>query len=326
MKTKRLISFIAVIGLISPMSLAQTGRGSSGSSMAQGVDATTVSTSATTTTTLPKKDPTIQTLGEQGEKNTQMGTWLGIAAVGVTSAGVGKHCPCNSGCGTCYAFVAGLVASIGVTYKMMSAAKGSSKTVPAVTVGADPYNLNPDGLPGGSASAPRTPDFEGDPDWKSGQKTLKALKDRGFKIDPKTGAITTPDGKVISATTSAAGMQAQGLSSSDIKAFEDAMKQVPAKAQEKFAKGTDSQDMFGDSTGGGSKPTNSASGMAGFPGLQTASTGPKLGIDRDPAQVAGMKKMYNGEPIGVSADSVFLMIDRRYDLHREKGSFLLPSK
>jgi hypothetical protein len=36
---------------------------------------------------------------------------------------------------------------------------------------------------------------------------------------------------------------------------------------------------------------------------------------------AGMSKNYNGEPIGVAADSIFLMMNRRYKVKESQDSF-----
>lgn len=45
---------------------------------------------------------------------------------------------------------------------------------------------------------------------------------------------------------------------------------------------------------------------------------------RVPAGVAGKKRMFNGEPIGVSGDSIFEMMNRRYQVKTQQNSFLDP--
>jgi hypothetical protein len=120
-------------------------------------------------------------------------------------------------------------------------------------------------------------------------------------------------------------MAASGASPATIKEFTDAMNKGLAKAQEK-AKATDNNtSMFADDGGGGGGGGKKGSaettgGALGFPAMAEG----KIGINRDPAQVAGMKKDYNGSPIGVAADSLFDMVDRRYQLHQQNGSFLAP--
>lgn len=45
------------------------------------------------------------------------------------------------------------------------------------------------------------------------------------------------------------------------------------------------------------------------------------GAAREPTNLAGMQKNYNGEPIGVSADSIFNMMARRYKVKDSQESF-----
>lgn len=153
--------------------------------------------------------------------------------------------------------------------------------------------------------------------------TLRPLVAKGFNIDYKAGTVTTPDGKTFSGATvsSPSALAALGVSSKDALKFTDLSKKLEKDGLAKAAEG-----MLGDSVEGSGARKASAGGdsypMGAMPGLPGGETG--LGINRDPAQVAGLKTSLNGEPIGVAADSIFGIVDRRYELHQAKGSFLTP--
>jgi len=272
-----------------------------------------------TTATVPGE--TIKTLAEKSSGVNRGGQLLGLAAIGVTTYGVATSCP--KPYPRCAMWVAGLAASVMVTMKMSKAKDQSNATASAVAVdGSGTTPVGGDAVAGGPA-APPLPDWQSDPNWQAGQKQLTKLREAGWKIDTKTGNITSPDGKTFNSSmvNSADSLRANGASEADIKSFQAAMDKAGKSASEKAALATDKTDsMFGDSAGGGG---SKAAGVAdGMNGLSPGEAGQKLGINRDPAQVAGMKKLYNGEPIGVSGDSAFGMVNRRYNLHESKGSFL----
>lgn len=49
--------------------------------------------------------------------------------------------------------------------------------------------------------------------------------------------------------------------------------------------------------------------------------GKKAGLDRNPANIAGMQKNFNGEPIGVAGDNIFEMMKRRYVAKDRQSAF-----
>jgi hypothetical protein len=205
---------------------------------------------------------------------------------------------------------------------MKDASNQSIGTYKAVDAANDVQN------PNGIRTEDETPalkpsNLSDNPDWIMATNAKTKLENSGWKIDSKGKSVTTPDGTVVpaSALNSASGMAAAGASASDILAFQNAMKKVEEKAA-KLNKTAVDGSMFDDAGGGGGGGSKSAS--AATPYLPPIPSGPKLGINRDPAQVAGMKKDYNGSPIGVAGDSLFDMVDRRYKLHQENGSFLSP--
>lgn len=106
------------------------------------------------------------------------------------------------------------------------------------------------------------------------------------------------------------------MSDKDTSDFKDVMQQLNKHNKDATGKGiaADKADDSGTSSVG--VASNSGGAGSGF------SEAPKIGINRNPNQVNGMAKLYNGEKIGVSGDSLFDMMNRRYKLHSERGSFI----
>lgn len=161
------------------------------------------------------------------------------------------------------------------------------------------------------------------------KRVQKDLENKGWKFDEKTGAVTTPQGKILTGDmmTIPQGQSTNGIgmSHADLNKFNNEMKNIKAKVEEQ-AKGADAAgDSFADTPAGASGST-----------MPTAMTNPMdmsgphtlapngLGLDRNPAQVAGMSKSFNGEAIGVAKDSLFDMVDRRYELLKNDNKFLAP--
>ena len=261
---------------------------------------------------------TIQTTGKKSSGNNNAGKMLGQAAMGITAAGVAVTCviAANS---KCKWFIAGLAASVLVTKLMGKAKKESDATVAAVTTGAA---QNADGTYNAST------DYNTTPEWQAAQNAMNSLRAQGYSIDENTGVVTDPSGKKFSADTfsSNASMSAAGMNASDIQMINSEKAKLMAAIDAKV-KAADGTDMYGEDLGGGGAGKSASAGSAdgGLAGVNANFAGSAnvgLGIDRDPAQVAGMTKNLGGEPIGVSGDSLFKMIDRRYDLHNKQGSFL----
>lgn len=160
------------------------------------------------------------------------------------------------------------------------------------------------------------------PDIQAANAAFNKLKGvNGF--NSSKGTITTPDGKEykVSDFASEKSMKAAGIPSGAIKGAMANIEKLSAKAAEKaekiVAKAGSSEDSFGGG-GGGSTTIVAVDDEAGGAG---AGRGQGLGLKRDPAQLAGMQKNYNGEPIGVAADSIFLMMNRRYQVKQSQDSF-----
>jgi uncharacterized membrane protein YgcG len=151
-------------------------------------------------------------------------------------------------------------------------------------------------------------------------------KTTGFSYNPSTNTVTAANGKTLSASdvNSAAAMEAAGVSKSVIDTVTKMSERNLAAAMKKVSKhGTTSvnSDEGGEGGSGSSSGSTSASAGAGY-GDGSGGAGGGLGIDRDPSQVAGMQKNYNGEPIGVSADSIFKMMTRRYKTKENQNNFI----
>jgi hypothetical protein len=296
--------------------------------MYQATTATASTTTASSVTTTTINSPTIQTLGQQAAASTNKGSSLAAAGMAVTAVGVAVNCfsvPMNVP--MCKLFAAGLAVTTAVKLFMGNASNQSNGTVAAVTTTSDPYNLNGGDAGGtskpGQPAPPQAPNYANDPDVKNALATLSKLESQGWKVDLQKGTVTTPDGTTISGSTlnSASAMQAAGISKNAFDAFQKEMAKVPGLAAEKAKSADAGSDLFGDSPGGGGSKSSSAGGNA-YAGLAMG-PGPKLGISRDPAQVAGLAKtLPNGEKMGVAEDDIYEMIHRRVHVEGEKLPFI----
>ncbi len=263
---------------------------------------------------------TIQTSGKKSSGNNNTGKLLGQAAMAVTAVGVATNCFSSPPKPKCPYFAAGLAASVLVTQLMSKAKKESDATVDAVSVGGA-SNQSGNNNYAGSA------DYTGTPEFNAAQEALKNLRAAGYTINEATGEVTDPKGKRYSSETfsSNSSIAAAGFSSSDIQSINLAKAQTSREIAAK-AKAADGTDLFGSEIGASGKAASagSADGGLGVGGGIPVVGSKGLGIDRDPAQVAGMSKNLGGEPIGVSADSLFDMMERRYNLLEKNGSFLVP--
>ncbi|WP_413289337.1 hypothetical protein [Bdellovibrio sp. HCB337] len=172
--------------------------------------------------------------------------------------------------------------------------------------------------------------LQNDPEVKKGLDFMESLAQgkpiNGVTYDPKTGNLTTADGKTIKGkdVSSPAAMEAAGVSKSVIDSISAMEKKFEAKAKAKVDKlmsvAVNGEEGSAGGGGGGGSAITSGSGSEAAAGYAAAGSG--LGVDRDPAQVAGMQKNYNGEPIGVAGDSIFKMMNRRYKTKENQNTFL----
>lgn len=231
--------------------------------------------------------------------------------------------PCSSGEGSACARVA-IFTIMGIMSAKQGAEHGSVAGAARFTAGAT------DGVGDGSGSQTEQGSLNnGNGVSKfitaSNDATKKLQKDGILSADKKT--ITTPDGKSykVADMTSAAAMQAAGIPKASIDSAMEALAKMEKKAMEKLKIGSQTAANGYEEGGGGGGGSSGVSGE-GDPGMTVAGAGVGAGVDknalaRDPSSLAGMSKNYNGEPIGVAADSIFLMMNRRYKVKESQDSF-----
>lgn len=149
----------------------------------------------------------------------------------------------------------------------------------------------------------------------------------GSVVDLKKGTIKTADGKTFKAKdfASPAAMAAAGFppgAVSGAMAYASDMEKQALAKMEKLKLGALTA-ANGFDEGGGGAARSLASGTtedgAGYAGAGTGAGASDL--NPDATNMAGMQKNYNGEPIGVAADSIFLMMNRRYKVKESQESF-----
>ncbi len=283
-------------------------------------------TARVTPTSAPKTSaPSITDSSQGAAKDNKMGQLMNIAIGGVNLA-TGAYCQstCSTGSGCCP--MAPLFFLMGMQNLAQAGAQGksggqASGAVYSTDVGLDYGGYDP------NASNP----FGGDPEMKVGKDFAAAVAagKTGFTYDPKTNSVTTAKGNTIKGSDlgNSAALAAAGVPQSAIDMMKSMESDVVAKAMKKVDKlGLNTNVVSGEESSGGMGGGGGAGSASGSgdvnPYGAMAGKGSSLGIDRDPAQVAGMQKNYNGEPIGVSGDSIFKMMNRRYKVKESQSTFL----
>lgn len=167
------------------------------------------------------------------------------------------------------------------------------------------------------------PALANNPDVRAGLDILRDMEKDGVL---KNGTVKT-NGKTYTPKDFASkeNMQAAGIpSDAASKALSEAMaisKQAEEKAKKVKLGGLTEEQGYAE--GGGAFSNSAASGetSTGVYGMGGETSRKGLGLDRDPAQVAGMQKNYHGEPIGVAGDSIFKMMNRRYQVKDKQDAF-----
>jgi hypothetical protein len=161
---------------------------------------------------------------------------------------------------------------------------------------------------------------------KKAQTSLRTMQGNGY-INSTGTKVTTPDGKSynVSELTSPAAMQAAGFPKAAVDAAMETYAKIEKKALEKVKIGaqTAASGFEEGGGGGGGFAAGGADDQDPSAALAAAHGLGKGGLtSRDPSSLAaGMSKNYNGEPIGVAADSIFLMMTRRYKVKESQDSF-----
>lgn len=164
-----------------------------------------------------------------------------------------------------------------------------------------------------------------DPQIRAAMQNLKDLEKQGL-LNQKKGTIKVngKDVKIADLATPA-GMAAAGFPPGAIAGLSDYEKSVAKKAAEKMEKlklgAMTASGGYEEGGGGGSSALSSSDDGSSSLAATSGSGGAGLGLARDPSSLAGMQKNYNGEPIGVAADSIFHMMNRRYKVKESQESF-----
>lgn len=142
----------------------------------------------------------------------------------------------------------------------------------------------------------------------------------GSKLDLKKGTLTTADGKTydLNKLGTPEGMAAAGFPPGAISGAMDYGAKISKEMQDKVDKmklgALTAAGGYDEGSGGGRGGSGGSSDYAGGGGGSGT-------VPREPTSMAGMQKNYNGEPIGVAADSIFHMMNRRYKVKEGQGSF-----
>lgn len=161
----------------------------------------------------------------------------------------------------------------------------------------------------------------GDPSVRNLPSNLRQISSAGFSIDPNRKAVVA-NGKVIKSNKDFGnyfkkytGQELPKDSLSDLSKQTD---KIFKNSEAKVAALYDSSAEAFSSVAGASrnqagrgKYGTGASGL-GPSAMAGLGQGQVQGMLRSPSSVSGMTKNLNGEPIGVSGDDIFMMINRRY--------------
>lgn len=166
-----------------------------------------------------------------------------------------------------------------------------------------------------NGGTPSNPDPVGD--------AVATLNKVGVKYDPKAGTFKLPDGKTLTKKGILDGSQVPAGSQQGIS---DMLASIQKQAKEKVAEEKKNTDVNGEVISGGGAPVAPAiPPPPDFNALlnQKADGGSK-GARGPAANAKGLSRLYNGEPIGVAGDSIFGMVNRRYNSQAEAKTLIAP--
>lgn len=152
---------------------------------------------------------------------------------------------------------------------------------------------------------------------------IKPGKNPNVSYDPKTGILKLGNKSYKDSDfASPASMAAAGFPPEAIAGAQAFVDKHSKKIAEKIGAFTETN---GFAEGGGGGGSGSGSGVTYVDeetsSSELASTAAGAAGNFDSASMAGMSKDYNGDPIGVSADSIFDMMTRRYNVKKQQDSF-----
>lgn len=309
MNKKIFLAFVGINLVIAPLvSLATTGVEGSG-------------TTSTTATTTPSVN---QGANESNSGNSfaqALNTIVGGGEVALGGNMIKTGQPrCSEG--DCTQVLMGIMTvGMGVQNLMQAQEHGSAASSAGLT------GFQSNGLGGTTTATDPTNPYSAitnsDPNVKAVASTLKQLAASGV-YNPKTGTYTVGDKTYKQSDFSSAGsMASAGFSKGMIDGALAMNADAEKKAIAKLDKLKSSENGFVEGGGGGGAgPVTSTDEVGAHQSIGKT----KKNFDREPTNLAGMSKNYNGEPIGVAADSIFLMMSRRYQVKDSQESFFTPSE
>lgn len=187
-------------------------------------------------------------------------------------------------------------------------------TIPDYDSGGTGYSPNPDGIsPTDVGNTVYTPEVK---------KNLDTLAKAGYKVDPQTGNVTTPEGTFPASTfDSPASMAAAGIPV-DVSKANEALAEINEDLAGKYSASVGAMELeTGGGGGGGYGGSGSSSGSYDSPLADYFKSLKKKGTDKD-RMIAGKSLTYGNDPIGVKVDDIFMMVHRRYQAKRKINTFI----
>jgi hypothetical protein len=273
-----------------------------------------------------KKDVSLQQLSRDNLNNSQKGQAVAAlmgAAFGAAAVKYGGIC---GGSGFT-AYAACVTAGIMVGMTIQSLVARDSYKGPIDTSWGNVCSFSSLGC---SGATPSNPYLSGqDPNLKIVNQNItqaqEKLRQAGFNVDPKTGKVKGPKGEVVDPSNPASLEAALGSSGSKALQTEISRAEQDAASKVELLKGRVNAALGLDGTGGGGGFAAVAGGDGyDIEGAGGANSRLSSGLvrERNPAQAKGLTKSFNGEPIGVSSDSIFEMMSRRYQLKTTQKTFI----
>lgn len=264
-----------------------------------------------------KKDQNIKNQADKASRSQNLGMVTGIAAASYFAYKAYQSCSVKKPDWTCPAYVAATALSGKVAMDMSKAKSQSDKSYFSVTEGLqdDLNKISPEER------------VNQDKRMQEAQARLdKIAKEQGIIADFSEGTALMPDGKKINAANlSPQDLSAVGFGSNEQEAFKNLLSEGFKKAEEEATAVVDrlNGDVISEGSGSG------GSGIAADVVIEAYSSGSKnkdKKINRDPSQVAGLSKNFNGDPIAVASENLFVLINRRYDFKAKTDSFILKGE
>ncbi|MFN8792369.1 MAG: hypothetical protein ACK5Y2_13025 [Bdellovibrionales bacterium] len=314
MKTKLLMIGALGFSLATEARVSRSEQARRGNAMGNQIGSQISNDSQQGQSTTGSNHASLQTSANHNVNNSQRGQAVSTIMFGALGAAAQKQwAVCGSG-----GYPACIAAGVLVGMAVQSKKSADSYTGP-IQASRD----NACEFQGGSGCGPNTNPY--DPVVRDGPRIPEPrlaqirneLDKKGIKVDSK-GRVTLPDGQQVDASNPSSLEAALGADGASKLMAEVRDIEKDALARTDQVKTNTATAGF-ESGGGGELGT-----IAGYDEVEAARQAAALGRARarGPAQVSGLSKNFNGDPIGVAGDSIFVMMSRRYQLKNSQNTFL----